>query len=59
MRLIDGALRLSATDLMRFKVCRHATALDLRRLEVGDIVPSADSQEAELLQRQGDAHEIA
>jgi len=57
MRLVDGALRLSATDLMRFKGCRHATALDLRRLEVGDIVPGADSEEVELLQRQGDAHE--
>lgn len=59
MRLVEGALRLSATDLMRFKGCRHASALDLRRLEVGDIVPGADSEEAELLQRQGDAHEAA
>lgn len=59
MRLLDGELRLSASDLMRFKGCRHATALDLRRLEVRDIEPVADGEEAELLQRQGDAHELA
>lgn len=55
----DGGLRLSASDLMRFKSCAHATTLDLRKIEVGDIVPGADSEEAELLQRQGDAHELA
>lgn len=59
MRLIDGKLRLSASDLMRFKGCRHATALDLRRIEIGDIHPVADGEEAVLLQEQGDAHELA
>ena len=59
MRSIDGALRLSASDLMRFQGCRHATALDLRLIEVGDVVPADDDDEAELLQRQGDAHELA
>jgi predicted RecB family nuclease len=59
MRLLDGQLRLSASDLMRFKGCRHATTLDLRLMEVGDIVPAADRDEAALLQRQGDAHELA
>lgn len=59
MRFVDGAIRLSATDLMRFKGCRHATALDLRRIEVGDIEPDADTAEAELLQRQGNQHELA
>lgn len=59
MRLIDGEMRLSASDLMRFKGCRHATTLDLRQLEVGDLVPAADGDEAELLQRQGDAHELS
>ncbi len=59
MRMIDGAMRLSASDLMRFKGCRHATALDLRRLEVGDVEPGSDGAEAELLQRQGDEHELA
>jgi predicted RecB family nuclease len=59
MRLIDGVFGLSATDLMRFKGCRHATALDRRLIEVGDIEPDGDDAEAELLQRQGDEHELA
>ncbi len=59
MRRIDGQFRFSASDLMRFKGCRHATALDLRLIEVGDIVPVEDSDEAALLQAQGDAHELA
>ena len=59
MRMLGGELRLSASDLMRFKGCRHASTLDLRHIEVGDITPAADGEEAELLQRQGDAHELA
>jgi predicted RecB family nuclease len=59
MRLIDDAFRLSASDLMRFKGCRHATALDLRLIEIGDIEPGEDAAETELLQRQGDEHELA
>lgn len=59
MQRIGGALRLSASDLRRFKGCAHATALDLRRIEVGDLKPDGDSEEAELLQQQGNAHEVA
>lgn len=59
MRKIGESLRLSASDLMRFKGCRHATALDLRLIEVGDLQPGEDGAEAELLQRQGDEHELA
>lgn len=59
MRLIGDELRLSASDLMRFKGCRHATALDLRLIEVGDLAPSEDGAEAELLQKLGDEHELA
>jgi len=59
MRKIAGEIRLSASDIMRFKVCAHATALDLRHMEVGDLAPADDDDEAELLQRQGDAHELA
>src|SRR5258708_5373074 len=44
---------------MRFKGCRHATAPDRRLIEVGDIEPGEDGAEAELLQRQGDEHELA
>lgn len=59
MRMQNGEIRLSASDLMRFKGCRHATTLDLRYMEVRDIPPAADGEEAELLQRQGDEHELA
>ncbi|MFC4595089.1 TM0106 family RecB-like putative nuclease [Sphingobium tyrosinilyticum] len=58
MKKVDNGLRLSASDLMRFKVCQHATTLDLRRIEIGDITPTQDSEEAALLQKQGDAHEL-
>lgn len=59
MRLIGKDLRLSASDLMRFKGCRHATALDLRLIEIGDLKPGEDGAEALLLQKQGDDHELA
>lgn len=59
MRLVGDALRLSASDLMRFKGCRHATALDLRLIEVGDLEPREEGAEVELLQKQGDEHELA
>lgn len=59
MRRIGDELRLSASDLMRFKGCRHATTLDLRLVEVGDLSPREDTSEAALLQRQGDEHELA
>ena len=58
MRKIGGGMRLSASDLMRFKGCRHATTLDLRLVEGGDLKPREDDAEAELLQRQGDEHEL-
>ncbi len=59
MRMQDDGIRLSASDLMRFKGCRHATTLDLRYMEHRDITPAADGDEVELLQRQGDEHEFA
>ena len=58
MRLIGEAWRLSASDLMRFKGCRHATTLDLRLLLVGDLEPGEESDDALLLQKQGDEHEL-
>jgi uncharacterized protein len=57
---------LSASDLMRFQGCWHATTLDLRWLRrdeadgsgAGDeIGPVADDEGANLLQAKGDAHE--
>jgi uncharacterized protein len=59
MRRIGDDYRLSASDLMRFKVCRHAITLDRRRLEGEALTPAADSAEAKLVQDQGDAHEAA
>lgn len=58
MRRYDGTVLLSATDLMGFMGCAHATQLDLRYLN-GDksLQPCADSEDAALLQAKGDAHE--
>lgn len=59
MKREGGKVILSASDLMRFQGCRHATALDLRRL-AGERIgfePAEDDDGAELLQRKGDAHE--
>jgi predicted RecB family nuclease len=54
-----GTILLSASDLMRFANCHHATALDHAYANGADLVPAADSEEAALLQGQGDAHEAA
>ncbi|MHB2165640.1 TM0106 family RecB-like putative nuclease [Alsobacter sp. R-9] len=59
MRLIDGTILLSATDLMRFMGCAHATTLDLMRLRGEGPQPLEDSEDALLLQKHGDAHEAA
>lgn len=60
MRRWNDAVLLSATDLMSFTGCRHATGLDLRymRGEAG-LIPCNDSDDAALLQARGDAHERA
>ncbi len=57
MRLKGGAIRLSASDLMRFTGCAHATRLDLEHLHGRGPEPAEDSADADLLQRHGDAHE--
>tara|TARA_R110002074_G_scaffold378796_1_gene556737 strand:+ start:3632 stop:6931 length:3300 start_codon:yes stop_codon:yes gene_type:complete len=59
MRNIEGRVFLSATDLMRFMGCAHTTTLDLQRLRGKGPEPRADSDDAALLQKQGDAHEAA
>lgn len=59
MRDIGGRTLLSATDLMRFIGCAHATTLDLARMRGTGPEPKADSEDAALLQKQGDAHEAA
>ena len=47
----------SASDLMRFIGCAHATTLDLAHLRGAGPTPRADSEDAVLLQKHGDAHE--
>ncbi|EJC85300.1 RecB family nuclease, putative, TM0106 family [Rhizobium leguminosarum bv. trifolii WSM2297] len=59
MRDIGGTIFFSATDLMRFMGCAHATTLDLMRLRGEGPEPGEDSEDAALLQKQGDAHEAA
>ncbi len=60
MRTIEGdRILLSASDLMRFMGCAHATALDLAYMRGTGPVPREDSEDAALLQKQGDAHEAA
>ena len=60
LRNIDGQIFLSASDLMRFAGCAHATALDLGYLRSGPALePREDSEDAELLQRRGNEHEAA
>ncbi|RBO97253.1 TM0106 family RecB-like putative nuclease [Pseudochrobactrum asaccharolyticum] len=60
MRTIEGnKILLSASDLMRFMGCNHATALDLAYMRGNGPVPREDSDDVALLQKQGDAHEAA
>ncbi|MEH7829828.1 TM0106 family RecB-like putative nuclease [Gemmobacter denitrificans] len=44
---------------MRFMGCAHATTLDLMRLRGEAPEPGEDTEDAALLQKQGDAHEAA
>jgi len=59
MREINGRTMLSASDLMRFMGCRHATKLDLAHMRGEGPEPGEDSADTELLQQLGDAHEAA
>src|SRR5690349_8167627 len=55
--MVNGRVVLSASDLMRFQGCQHATTLDLRQLRGELLAPAEDTPEAEILQRLGDEHE--
>lgn len=57
MRNLGGNILFSATDLMRFMGCAHATTLDLMRMRGEGPEPGEDTEDAALLQKQGDAHE--
>ena len=52
MRSIEGGrILLSASDLMRFMGCTHATALDLAYMRGKGPAPREDSDDAALLQK--------
>lgn len=57
MRSNEFGVLLSASDLMRFSGCAHATTLDLAWMKGVGSAPADESEDAELLQRHGDAHE--
>ena len=57
MQRNECGVLLSASDLMRFAGCAHATTLDLAWMMGRGIPPGEDSEDARLLQRHGDAHE--
>ncbi|MBZ9864218.1 TM0106 family RecB-like putative nuclease [Mesorhizobium sp. CA15] len=59
MKLEGGKILLSASDLMRFMGCQHATAMDLRYARGEPLVPAEDSEDAQLLQKYGDQHEAS
>lgn len=59
MRDLGGKILFSASDLIRFMGCRHATTLDIAYMRGDGPEPNEDSEEAALLQKQGDAHEVA
>src|SRR2546430_8535163 len=56
MRRYNGQLIFSATDLVTFLDCRHATFLDHRQLEDPAPLPAEDPY-VELLQQKGLEHE--
>src|SRR5947207_3298409 len=57
MRVERQEVLLSASDLMRFMSCSHATGLDLRYARGEPLVPAEDTEDAKILQQQGDDHE--
>ena len=57
MQRNERGVLLSASDLMRFAGCAHATTLDLAWMMGRGAAPGEDSEDAQLLQRHGDAHE--
>jgi predicted RecB family nuclease len=58
MQLRDGTTLFSASDLVNFMGCTHATMLDLRQL-VAPVEFPPDDEQARLLQQKGLEHEYA
>lgn len=57
MKVEGHEVILSASDLMRSMSCKHATALDLRYARGEPLMPADDTEDAKILQKQGDDHE--
>src|SRR5688572_13565839 len=59
MRLVDGTLKLSPSDLSAHLACPHLTNLNLR-VQRGELVrPHVDDTHGDLIRRKGDEHEAA
>lgn len=59
MQLLDGALVLSATDLVGFLLCPHLTQLELAAIRGEVERPTRDDPELDVLTRRGEEHEQA
>ncbi len=59
MQINGGKLLFSASDLVAFLGCRHATLLDLRAARGGAKAPEQHDAQTELLQQKGLEHEAA
>jgi hypothetical protein len=58
MKVEGQGVLLSASDLMRFMSCKHATALDLRYARGEALLPADDAEDAKILQKQGDEQQV-
>lgn len=59
MQVNGGELLFSASDLVTFLGCRHATLLDLKAARGGPKAPAQHDAQTELLQKKGLEHEAA
>ncbi|MGL4437903.1 MAG: hypothetical protein ACRCUE_01400 [Bosea sp. (in: a-proteobacteria)] len=58
MQKRNGTILFSASDLVNFMGCTHATFMDLRQLEIA-VTFSEDDEQTKLLQQKGIEHERA
>ena len=59
MRILDGTLVLSPSDLANFLTCRHRAGLDLAAVKGKLTKPTYDDPYATMLREHGEAHELA
>ena len=55
----DGIPHLYASDLQRFAACKHATHLDLRKVQGENLETAPDTEDTKLLSQLGNQHELA